>query len=163
MILNINEEITSATLDKFIAFCNISGEKQKIIYLNTIGGDCDVAEAIIDIINSDFNSFIFLGYGTLYSVGFELFFRVQCEKHLIGGVRGMYHQSSMQIQYSENNRPKNAEDKINHEFMFGYMRNQSIEICDMLKFTIAEKKAFNAGKELWFGAERMNKFIEICQ
>jgi len=161
MIYKITDMITNEVLSDFIDAVNQmdSNGESMTIYINSGGGDYEAMEAMLDIINSNHTKYEIVGFGCLSSSAFELFFRAACQKDLIGGCRGMFHQAQATVQLGENGNS----NFTNHvrEYLEGYLTDVSINLCKDLKFTPNEIKKFKAGNDMYFSVDRMKEFLKI--
>jgi hypothetical protein len=163
MILKLNENFNEDTLDKVIDFYNKVNEKadeKAVIYLKSDGGYLSIAEALVDLINTYSDKTTIIAYHFICSSAFELFFKVNCEKRLAGGVLGMYHQSCTDINFNENMKPNYPSDKALIVKIKGYLSERTKELCEQLEFTEKEKKVIAKGDDLYFQPERMQGFID---
>lgn len=159
MILKLNENISDETVDKVVSFYNNTQEKA-VIYFSSSGGNYFAMETIVDLINSHKEITTIIGYGLLGSSAFELFFTVECEKRIIGGCNGMYHQSYIAIEMSEKWKPVYVEGKAKEKYLKGYMNQQTTLLCEKLGFTKKEKLEITKGNDLYFQPERMKEFLK---
>ena len=162
MIIKISDEFTEDLLGSFIAKINEANDKgdtKIVIYLNSIGGEYHVMEAMLDIINSTPEKFELVAYGQISSCAFILFFRSMCVKYYAGGVLGMYHKVSWEIPQSDKDNLR-LKKHIN-KYLEGYCKDVSNYLCYKLKFTAAETKDFIAGKDVYFSVERMEEFLTL--
>lgn len=161
MILKLRGDINGEMTDKLIQSLNLKSEDELLhIYLNSKGGGVDEMNAMIDVINENRESIVLHGYGDLCSCAFELFFSVECERHLLKGTRGMFHQSEMVLDINEDGKPSGAEDKFRHKYMKS-MKTITMDYCDILNFTKKEKKQIKKNKDVWFMPDRMQEFLEM--
>lgn len=161
MILKINENITDETLNKLILTYNDLKEGEDLtILLNSNGGCVNSAEAILFLIDSNFEKTKIVGYGKLCSCAFSLFFKVKCSKSLLSGCVGMYHQSIMSVDMDERWQTPFSEDKAKKEYLTNYSKNETYEICNLLNLTESEVLKIKKGKDVWFSCQRM---IEILK
>lgn len=97
MVIGITGSIETDNLDKLMAAYNECPDKMEI-YLNCEnGGDPDIAEAIIHIVNKNKEKTTIIGYGRLFSAAFDLFYKTTCNRLLLPGSIGMVHLSRVEI------------------------------------------------------------------
>lgn len=159
MILNLhNKGFTAEMFQEIITAFN-STEEVVEIYLNSGGGKTSIMSAILDLINTNPNRFVLIGYCSLASAAFELFVRAQCEKRLLENTIGMYHQGSRSIDINDYGRPKYHEDLAIKNQTEVY-RKLTIVFIDKCGFTPTEKSKFKKDHDLYFSHER---FLEIVE
>lgn len=160
MILHISCELDSSAVDMLtLAYNSLPENETLILYINCQGGEIPASEAIIDMINMNKDITELYGYGVLCSCAFEVFFKVECKKGLIGGVLGMYHQAIMDIQINEKTKSKEKIDGCKKKYLKNYIYPNTIEFCKKLKMSDQEIKEIKRGNDVWFEPERMYKFL----
>lgn len=100
MITEISGIIDQEAFSKITrAYNELELSEPLIIYLNSQGGDPDIADAIVDVINSSDgpNPTILIAYGKIFSAAFDLFYKAQCTKRLLDGTIGMAHLSEIEM------------------------------------------------------------------
>ena len=164
MVIKINEKISEEAFDKVIAAINSlssTNESKICVYLSSRGGSYNAMEGLLDLINCHQGIICLIGYGQILSCAFELFFRAECEKKLVGGACGMFHQSNISIDMNENMKPEYIEGEMQVKYMKGYMKSNTMELCRKLAFTANEFKRIKQAKDVWFGVERMEELLKV--
>lgn len=163
MILNINESISNAVTDKIINSLNQLKPGEKLfIYLCTEGGDVEVAESIVHIINNNVDIIEMVGYGKLYSAGFNIFFRCLCHKIILHGTVGMCHYSYIAVNLNENGTVSDKADRMNKMWLKN-QRQYTIEFCKNLNMTEKEITEIKKGGDVYFLFNRMQDFLKVQQ
>lgn len=114
---------------------------------------------ILDILEQfGFNTEI-VGFGRICSTAFDLFFSAKCEKRLLDGTVGMYHQAVTKVDMNERWRLVYKEDEAKKPWMRKHMGSISTALCDKLGFTVKDKKKINRGDDVWFQPGQMKQFL----
>jgi len=163
MILNIKEAICKETVDKItIAINNLQPKEKLFIYFSSEGGDVDSGEAIISIINNNVDLIELAGYGDIMSCGFDIFFRSKCNRILLPGVIGMYHQGTITVTMNESEKIHQTRDKADKEWA-SLQKIQTIKLCNLLKMTDKEINQIKRGRDVYFQYPRMLDFLNTKQ
>lgn len=104
-IINLNGGIDSKTLKFLIKELNTTGYGDHIcIYINSTGGEVDIAEAIIEAIDrfSMDRKITLIAYWEVSSSAFQIFMRSNCEKKVLPHAHAVihktiHHQNSLMI------------------------------------------------------------------
>lgn len=166
MICNISEEFTKELLDRFCETLNNLGAKEKLtILLNSRGGEYPFAQAMLELINSEsyVNRITLVGFNVLASSAFELFFLAKCDRKLIDGTIGMYHQSTISVEIGENLQPVDNEDWVRTDYLQNFSRKQTDFVCHLLGFDKVIKDKIrdkNKKTDVWFTVKEMNDFLK---
>src|SRR5688572_3153920 len=107
MILNLSGEVNQDSLNKLIDALNENEETRITIYLSSTGGDAGAASAIVHLISLNKKKIQIIGYDDLFSAGFYIFFKSDCEKILLNGTLGMYHLTCLEFDEAETIKLKN--------------------------------------------------------
>lgn len=153
----IEEVIRESTLSDLVEFLNSNGGEKRIL-ISSDGGYYQVMEAMLHLINADWDNITLVAYNRIYSSAFELFFRAKCHKRLAGGVVGMFHQGELGIQINEFG-VKGREATAKEQYIKTYMRQQTKDLCGDLSMTFEEIKDLEDGEDVYFSPERMNQFL----
>lgn len=161
MILKLSGDINEEMLDQLIEAYNSLPENEDMnIYLKSRGGEYGFMEAMLDIINCNLGKTFLNAAFEIGSCAFELFFKANCKKYLIGGCVGMYHQSSINIERNEFGKPKDTEDVVREDYIVNFARKTTTELCNNLGMTKHEIERIDNGENVWFTVERMREFLE---
>lgn len=162
MIIKLLDEFNDDMLDKIISFYNTPFTGERFIYMNSYGGDHQVMQAIMDIINHNKDITTLVGYNRLSSAAFEMFFKCECKKVLLPGTVGMFHTSVTDISIDERAIPHFPVDVLRHKWVKTYLRQRTIKLLDKLNMTNKEKrKILEKGEDQWFSETRMVEFLNI--
>ncbi len=160
MIFNWNGPISDTIFQKLVEVVNDLKEHQNIaLYLNTIGGDLEVAEALIYLINSDPNRFLLIGNGKLWSAGFLIFYRAKCDRVLLPGITGMAHSINVTVGMNQLKKPYYEIDRANVECI-ALQKAWTDELFKQLGLSAAQIKKINSGEELFFQEKEMRRFLK---
>jgi ATP-dependent protease ClpP protease subunit len=163
MILNINESIDKETVDKIAKAINELKPSEKLfIYFSSYGGEVACAEAIINIINQNIDLIEVVGYGSLMSCGFDIFFKIKCPRLLLPNTMGMCHQAKVSIEINESASPYGSSDKADKLWM-KLQAEQTLKFCEDLKMTPKEIGEIKRGKDVYFQYKRMQDFLKTQQ
>jgi len=161
MTINLSGRIEDELFNQFLQGKNSLMEGEILdIYLNTDGGKVETLEAMLFEINRVPEKYRIIGYGHLFSCGFELFFRAKCERALCGNVVGMYHLGGADITLSETGFPTYTAGVAQKEYLKRLLP-ETISLCEKLNFTKAEIKKIRACHDLYFQADRMQEFLKL--
>lgn len=165
MILKIVGEIDENAVSKLINFLDDSNTdyslEKDVIYLMSEGGFYDDGIMMVDIINRNKDKIILIGCGTLQSAAFEVFFKAECEKHLLPGTRGMFHQANIEVCLNEKWKPASDQDKALKNYMTEFMSDRTKALCKALRMTAQEKRLIEYGEDVWFSYSRMLEFLNV--
>ena len=159
MTINISGKVDEEMFNKFITFFNENLQNQKIIYFSSSGGSTDIAEACIDLINSNKQNTTLIAYNKLYSSGFDIFFKSKCNRHILENSIGMYHQRHLDVSVNENIKPIWKEDKCKIAFQ-KIQKIKTIEFCKNLNFSINNLKLIKKGNDVWFQNIELQKMLK---
>lgn len=144
-------------LEKFFTAVN-SKEKLITIYISSDGGLVSVLESMLHIIASDPKRFIVVGYDELCSCGFEFYIRVNCQKSIIPGCIGMYHQSTNKIFLNDTGKPAYYDGEAYLKRKKKTFYPEMIKFMNDCEMTNREKKKIKKGEDVYF---QYNRFKEI--
>lgn len=160
MILNLHESVSDEMFNKvIIAYNSLKEEENLEIYLNTTGGEMNTAEAMIDFINQHSANIILIAYGEIYSAGFFIFFKANCERRIISGTMGMCHLIRTSLEYGEHSKLYYEVDRSNMRWLSS-QREWTSKFYKKLGMTNKEVKKIDAGKEVYFTTKRLNELLE---
>lgn len=165
MILNIEGRIETDTVNKVAEAmnqCSVSGQELDI-YVSSLGGDLCATEALLCMIKKygQDHCITLFGYGQLQSCAFELFFLSDCAKHLVGGVVGMYHLASTEVALNEKGLPAYQYGTAQKQFITGYVKKRTLEVCERMGMTAKEKAYIQRGNDQFFMPDRMDDFLRF--
>lgn len=156
-MINLSGEINYAMLETLLkAF---KGEHLHIYFSSPEGGLMDVAEAIIDFINTYKDKIEITFYGENFSAGMHIFLRTECKKKVVPSTTGMYHYSWKEITMSQKGVLVNEYDK----FSFKEMKISKENDLAFLRTTKLSEKEINGiikGKDVYFSFNRMKDIID---
>lgn len=157
MILNLSGEVTQDSLNKLIDSLNEKEDERIIIYLSSSGGDAGAATAIVHLISLNKKRIQVIGYDDLFSAGFFIFFKADCEKILLKGTLGMYHLTCLEFNESEINL-KDSQYRASKE----YLKKEKINtkaFCEAVGMTKPEITKILKGEDIYFQPERMIEML----
>lgn len=161
MIVKLSGEINDDMFDNLIRHYNmLEKEELLIIYLNSHGGWYAIMECMIDLINRHTDRTILVAYDTIASCAFELFYSVTCHRELLGGCRGMYHQSTITMSVNENGKATDPESKSLNDYVKIHLKPKTIDLCKRLKFTTTELQDIKKNYDVWFQTKRLKQFLD---
>lgn len=97
--MDISGAIDQDAFGKIIkAYNDLSPDGELQIYINSSGGDPEIGDAIVDLINNNSEITTLIGYGKLCSACFDLYFKTRCTKRLLNGTIGMAHLSRVEME-----------------------------------------------------------------
>lgn len=152
-------KIDPELLDKFINIVNNPDNEKIVIYLNSGGGSPFVSDVMIDIINKNINRFVIIANDLIGSSAFDLFFKSKCDRRIMPGTIGMYHQSYSSIDISENHKPAYQIDKAYYVRMNKVFYPEGIEFVSKLGLTKKEFKHYKNGDDLYFQYDRLTELF----
>jgi hypothetical protein len=159
MIINLSGEINSDLLEKLILGINNLKEGEKaLLYLNSVGGDVGIYEAMVDIININAHRLELIAYNQICSAAFNLFYEINCPKGMTKSTIGMAHSAYGYIGMKGKNKAVGVADEA---FLLSLDKavERDIKFYKKLGFTALELKSIKEGKDLWFQNERLETFL----
>lgn len=161
MILNIHETLTSELVEKVVGFYNsLKPEDKAFIYLCSEGGYVEAKEAIKSIIHKNSDITTLIAYGEIDSSAFELFFEANCDKEILFGTLGMYHQATASVIINENGAVKEKGSKATKEYLTRILKKETVTLCEKLGMSKQEIAKIKTGKDVWFQQDRLIQFLE---
>lgn len=157
MILNLSGEINQDSLNKLIDTLNESEDQRIIIYLSSTGGDAGAAGAMVHLISLNKNRIQIIGYDDLFSAGFFIFFKSDCEKILLKGTLGMYHLTCLEFNEAEINL-KDSQYKASKEYLTKEKPKTKI-FCEEVGMTKGEINKILKGEDVYFQPDRMIEML----
>lgn len=155
MILNLSGEVNYEMLNQLVRSLNDLRQGDRLhIYFTTDGGQVDVAESIIDMVNKNKEYIGITFYGEVFSSGMYIFLKATCEKWILPDTTGMYHYSWQEVTIKEGGKPSSSYDIFCMKEM-KKAKNRTIEYLKTTKLTDKEINAIRAGKDVYFSYERM--------
>lgn len=164
MILTISGEINNDSLERLVKSYNDLKDKEILeIYLNSEGGDPDFGVAMLDIINENPDRIHLVGYGKLFSAGFDLFLRARCTKDLLRGTLGMAHITSVEMADLEINKQADTEQVKAYKGWMIKDKKEKLDIYERLGFSKKELASVKKGNDVYFHFERLLELLKIQQ
>lgn len=152
MILNLDGQVSPEMVEKLIQALNSNEELH--IYFCSEGGDLFSEQVIINLLNTYKERILLIGYGSLFSAGFYIFFKADCPTMLLPNTIGVAHQAYNNITLNQRGLPKTKQDKFYSESI----KNQYKEGMDFyreLGLTEDEMKTIIDGDDLFVPYKRM--------
>lgn len=107
----ITENISDTLLERFISFSNDNWNQPWTIYINTNGGSQGISTSILFLINDHNKKYKTKIIGNrIYSGGFHIFYKTECEKFLTLDSVGMIHQGASDMRINSKSDPRYSED-----------------------------------------------------
>lgn len=160
MILHLLGDVNPELFDKLISSINGLEEKEILhIYLNSVGGEVDNAEAIIDLINENQNKIKLTAFGEINSCAFDIFFRSKCEREILPKTMGIAHFTGVKVNKITN---KNYRDPVSGPFYIKWSEiflEQCVRLYKKLGFTEKELVKISKGEDLYFLTDRLLEFL----
>lgn len=155
MILNLSGEVNYETLNQLVRGLNELRVGDNLhIYFTTEGGQVDVAESVIDIVNKNKDKIEIIFYGEVFSAGMYIFLKADCQKWVLPDTTGMYHYSWQEVTIKEGGKPSSAYDIFAMKEM-KRAKTRTVEYLKTTKLTDKEVNSIKAGKDVYFSYERM--------
>lgn len=158
MIINLSGEVGYGMFNELIKA--VSGLKENLhIYFTTAdGGQTDVAEGMVDLINKNKDMIEICFYGEVFSAGMMIFLKTECRKCVLPDTTGMYHYAWQEVTITEGGKPSAAYDIFCMKEM-KKAKLRTIEYLKTTKLTEKEIKYVKTGKDLYLSHERMLELI----
>lgn len=171
MVYNFNEEINEESTQRFLNFINSipplgdteDGKTVKeplTMYINSVGGNYDLATVLIDVLDNYEGDVLLVGYGSLSSCAFDLFFTTKVRKRLIPGTVGMYHMASVSITINEKGKPHSTADSNVVYRIKNISEVRTKILMKLLKMSSSEQKTILRGDDLHISSDRMFEFLK---
>lgn len=136
----------------------VSQDGAKILYIALDGGSIGYADTMIDIIHNAENMSV-VGTNRLYSAGFYIFAKINTEKHLAKGTRGMWHQGRFEADIRNDGKLEYISDKFNLNIHKEQYTSVILHLAKKLGMTDKEIKKIKKGKDVYFTYERMKEMF----
>ena len=160
MTLNICGELDCETLDiLFEDFNKLKPDEKVIIYFTSPSGFVSTSKALLDFINNNKEIISLIVYGEIYSAGFDIVMKAECNKKLLSNTIGMIHFAYTKIDMDESGKPKTDYDK----FYLAEMKKtktETIEYLRTLGLNKQELEKVNKGKDVFLSYERLAVLFE---
>lgn len=156
MILNLNGYIDENTPNILIDFIVTYRGEQKQIYFSSEGGWISESNVMLDVLNNCKNEVELIGYNSLSSCAFELFFKAECKKRILYGTRGMLHFAKATLDV---NQKGHITDKYNLTNLKENTSKRNDELIKKLKLTPKEISKYNKGGDVEFTYNRMLELL----
>lgn len=159
MIVYLTGEISQETIDKLAEALNKLGKNKTLrAYLNTTGGDANIMEALLHVIDDNKDRIELIGSGFLFSAGFNIFFRATCKRRLVLDTVGMAHFIWTSAEIDQTGRAKSNFDKFQlKEMKKG--KKAYIEFFKEMGLNNTEINDIKKGNEHYFTQERMRELL----
>lgn len=161
MILNLTKTVND---EMFTDLCRavddcIQKETSLRIYLNSPGGSVDSMIAIIDLINECHEAIELIGYGSLSSAAFNIFFAAKCKKQLLPYTEGMAHLPSSELRIDARGKVIGDDGMLACLKSVKDLKNLFFKLFKELNFTPEELKLINDGKDVYFNHKQMLELL----
>lgn len=164
MLLILSGDVDSSMLSQLVEAINQfrhdhNGQNDKIdIYLNSTGGDVNVMYAMIDMINAHKEYIHLIGYGSLYSAAFFIFFGVNCPRKILPGTIAMCHyiRATIEVGGPIGYSPV---DKILQRWATS-QNEWVIEFCQQIGMNQKEIAAIKKTEEVYIHTDRLNDLLD---
>lgn len=135
-------------------------EDRITIYLCSPGGSEWIADAALDIINTNQDQTELIGFGELMSAGFYIMMEAKCDKMILPKTYGMYHQPRYSIDIGSGKDPYYGIDTFMMKQRLNDDHKINIEKIKAYGFSPDEIKKYNKTEDVYFNHKR---FIELLQ
>lgn len=161
MILSINTEINNEVLDRLVRTYNELKENEKLeVYFSSEGGDVEIGEAIIDLINEHADITSVVGYGTISSAAFDIFFRITCPKSILISTLGMAHSMRVELdKYDLSSKTDQQEFKAQKEWAKEHEKYR-LDVYEKIGLNKKELTDIKKGNDVYF---QFNRMIELVK
>lgn len=153
------EDINTVTLESFITFSNENWDNEWNIYVDSVGGNLDIGEQILYILNLKKES-CSLNISYVGSKAFHLMYDFKGEINILRGAMGMFHLP--RGEHTLYTTGDNVRSKIYHSAV-----DRSNVIINSHSHTIAkaimtpnEYKEYLKGEDIWFSDKQLIKIIK---
>lgn len=163
MNLSISEGINHDTFEKLVTAYNDLEEKggqQMHIFLTSPGGDSMLGEAMIELINRYQTVTTLTAYSFIQSMGFDIFFKVQCPRVVLPSTVGMIHLHRWTIDIKDGGSDLDYFDTFKKNHMKKLLQPR-IEFYRNLGITEKEIEWILGGDDLFVEASRIEKMLQI--
>lgn len=157
MVIGITGSIETEILDKLIRTYNELPDKLDI-YLNSEGGDPDIGVAIIDLINNNSEKTKIIGYGKLFSTGFDIFFKSNCKRLLLSGVLGMAHMVALEMKDFSINESSSVSEASNYKKWLEQDKKSRLVDYEKIGLNKKELSKIKSGGDCYF---QFNRLLEL--
>lgn len=129
------------------------------IWLDSEGGDCDVAEGLRLIFESyEESKFQLVACGFLESSALNIFVSTNCRKKVVPGTIGLFH--TISVTRSFNNKGKSrmepSRERVYTDFYFPSVEEAEEELLKYLSEDDTER--YNNNEDVYIGTEVLEKF-----
>ena len=156
---NYTKFIDEESFKDFISFMNENTSESIVLYLNSSGGDVEIASTIKDVIESH-KKITLVAAGRVCSSMFWVFYETNCKKRILPGARGMWHLGCWHLSLMPTGKGNSSED----EFIFKEMKKQELQdvkaLCDKIGMSANDKKRVMKGEDVWFNTEQLEQFLK---
>lgn len=160
MIINLTGPVDDLMVNRLIDVLNIKEDIPHYVYLKTEGGDVTCQDAIIHLLNENADKCILIGYGYLYSAGFNIFYKAECPKTLLPDTLGMAHFAASFLRITETGKPNMSDPDAFYLKNLKITKSKTMKFFKSLAFTEQELEEASDGKEVWFNTKRMNELFK---
>lgn len=160
MIINLYGPVDDMMVSRLIEGLNNKEDSIHYIYLKTEGGDLACQDAIVHLLSENADRCILIGYGYLFSAGFNIFFKSECPKALLPDTIGMAHFAASFLRITETGKPNMSGPDAFYLKNLKITKTTTMKFFKSLAFTQQELKEVSDGKEVWFTTKRMNELFK---
>lgn len=152
-----DSKFTDKKFKDLLEFVTLNHDSDITIFLISDGGSSEIAQMILHLISENPERFTVVA-GTICSSAFQVFYMLPCQKKIVSGAMGMYHQGSVEIDLCDNGKPSSDYHRA------VMLNNKEFHLPDGLAFaekfmTPAELRQFKIGKEVWLYYYRMKEIF----
>lgn len=156
-IIHIAEKFELPMINQTVEVLN--QHKDIVIYFRSSGGHASVMHAMLDLIDRNKDRIELIGYGELFSCGFEFFFLANCQRKLLPGTIGMYHRSSAEISINSAGRPNFIEGQAMITYLKTFETERLKMVFDAIEMTPSEISKIKKGDDVYFQPARMQEML----
>lgn len=133
-------------------------DKNITIYFCTNGGGFQEGCVLADYINNSDLNIIFIGWWSINSTGFNIFFKLTCKRKLID-VHAVLHLGSREVDTIEMSKNKSYDRFLIEEMDKG--NHLKIKFYLSLGITNDEISEISAGEDVYINNDRLNEMLKI--
>jgi ATP-dependent protease ClpP protease subunit len=160
MIINLTGPVDDSMVNVLINGLNNKEDSIHYIYLKTEGGDVTCQDAIIHLLSENSERCVLIGYGYLYSAGFNIFYKSECPKALLPDTLGMAHFAASFLRITETGKPNMSDPDAFYLKNLKITKSTTMKFFKSLAFTEQELTEVSNGNEVWFNTKRMNELFK---
>lgn len=128
------------------------------IYLNSDGGDPEIADAIADLIENTDYLITIIGYGKLFSAAFDLYFKARCHKRLLAGTVGMSHLARVETEEFDSSNAGHKIEMLAYKKWLDNDKKERLKFYEYIGMEAKELSRIKKGGDVYF---QYNRLLEL--